>query len=224
MRFSPGRFLRAISVSVAVAALTAATVYIVSGLLFPVKGVRVTGNSVVPAREVRAQIPDRSSLLTLNSGLLVRRLETNPWIEGARVLRDWRSGIVTVQVEERRAVLEANVSGKKIFVAQDGTRLPGAGGARLSPVNLDRYELERVVDGIRVLEKNGVRVQRISSVTPGGVYARASGREVVFYGKVTTAQARALKEIMRRNPTAKVFDLRSPERVVVGSSGDAGRG
>ncbi|WP_273845846.1 cell division protein FtsQ/DivIB [Rubrobacter calidifluminis] len=224
MSFSPARLLRAISVSVAVAALTAATVYIVSGLLFPVKGVRVTGNHVVSDGEVRAQIPDHSSLLTLNSGLLIRRLKTDPWIEGVKVIRNWRSGIVTVEVEERRAVLAANVSGRRIFVAQDGTRLPGSGGARLSPVNLDHYELGRVVENVRVLERNGVRVQEIGGVTPGGVHARVSGREVVFYGRVTTAQARALKEIMRRNPTAKVFDLRSPERVVVGSSGDAGRG
>ena len=53
-----------------------------------------------------------------------------------------------------------------------------------------------------------------------GVEARVKGRRVVFSGVVREAQAEGLSEIMRENPDAADFDLRSPERVVVGAATD----
>jgi cell division septal protein FtsQ len=223
LRFSLRQFVRALSVSFAVAVLTAATVYIASGLIFPVKGVRVTGNKVLSAAQIRRQIPDHSSLITLNSGLLVRRLESDPWVKRVRVSKDWGSGIVTVEVEERRAVLEANLGGRKVFVSADGTKLPGSGGADLHPVDLEGYQLEEIVRDTRLLQENGLALESIDRVDSGGVHATVDGRRVVFSGTVDTAQARALRGIMRRNPKAQVFDLRSPHRVVVGSAKGSGQ-
>jgi hypothetical protein len=43
------------------------------------------------------------------------------------------------------------------------------------------------------------------------------GREVIFSGNVGERRVMALKHIMPVHPDARVFDLRSPERVVVGA-------
>ena len=66
-----------------------------------------------PESEVTDAIPDHASLLTLNEEMLERNLESHPWVQGAEVNEDWNSGIVTVQVEERRPVLDAEVDGRR---------------------------------------------------------------------------------------------------------------
>ena len=45
-----------------------------------------------------------------------------------------------------------------------------------------------------------------------------NGRPVIFSRNVTDGQAEALKSIMPKHPDARVFDLRSPDRVVVGAA------
>ncbi len=223
--FSLRQFVKAISISFSVAALTAITVYIVSYLALPVTGVRIEGVHKFPKSEIRQDVPNRASLITLNSGLLERRVESNPWVQSAGVSKNWRSGIVTVKVEERRAVLEARINGKKVFLASDGTRLRGSGGADLHRVSLDKSQLEEIVENAKLLKNEGLTLDAVESVNAGGVKAMVDGREVVFSGKIEAGQARALKSIMRKNPGAdKVFDLRSPQRVVVGNAGSGTSG
>ncbi len=74
----------------------------------------------------------------------------------------------------------------------------------------------------RVLESNGVRLDSIDEAGPGGIEATVEGRRVVFSGDVSEGQARALKGIMSENPGAPIFDLRSPQRVVVGGPSNGG--
>lgn len=216
MRVFKGNLLRPICVSIAVAALTAATVFIVSYLLVPVTGIQVRGERMLPEKAVRNAVPDRASLVTLNSWTLERRLKSNLWVEGISVSRNWNSGIVAVQVEERRAVLSANLDGRDVVLASDGTRLPGLGGADIQSVELDEDRLKEVVGGMKVLESSGVELESVDEVSAGGVRATARGRVVRFSGEVGAEQARALGGLMEKNPEAGVFDLRSPERVVVG--------
>jgi len=207
---------------VAVAVLTTATVFALSYLTLPVAGVQVTGARMFPESEAWNAVPDRASLLTLNTAALEREIESNPWIEGAVVTRDWESGIVTVQVEERRAILDAEVHGRRVILATDGTELPGLGGASLRRVELDEDQLGEILDFAKVLESNGVRLDSVDEAGPSGVEATVQGRTVVFAGRVGEGQARALEEVMSEHPDARVFDLRSPERVVVGGPSSGG--
>ena len=214
--------LRAILLSAAVAALTTATVIVISYLSAPVAGVQVIGARMFPELEAWNAIPNRASLLTLNAATLQEKIESNPWVEGAVVTKNWDSGIVTVQVEERRAVLDAEVDGRRTILAADGTRLPGLGGADLERVELDEDLLGEVVEFARVLDSNGVRLDSIDEAGPGGIEATVEGRRVVFSGDISAGQARVLEGVMAEHPDAEIFDLRSPQRVVVGGSSSAG--
>jgi POTRA domain, FtsQ-type len=214
--------LRAILLSAAVAALTTATVIVISYLSAPVAGVQVIGARMFPELEAWNAIPNRASLLTLNAATLQEKIESNPWVEGAVVTKNWDSGIVTVQVEERRAVLDAEVDGRRTILAADGTRLPGLGGADLERVELDEDLLGEVVEFARVLDSNGVRLDSIDEAGPGGIEATVEGRRVVFSGDISAGQARVLEGVMAEHPDAEIFDLRSPQRVVVGGSSNAG--
>ena len=169
-----------------------------------------------PESEVVNAVPDNASLLTLNKKMLKEKVESNLWVEGAEVNENWNSGIVTVQVEERRPMLYAEVDGREIILSADGEELPGLGGASLTKLELDRDQVGEILDFANTLHRNGVRPDTIDGVDAGGIRATVAGRTVIFSRDVTDGQAEALKSIMPQHPDARVFDLRSPDRVVVG--------
>ena len=214
------QLVRPVCLSLAVAALTAIVVYIGAYLAYPVTGVQVEGTRMLSETRVLGSVSDRASLLTLNPELLERRLKSNPWVKSVRVLKDWESGIVTVEVEERRPILRSEVGGREAVYAADGTELPRLGGAYLPVVELNEKRLENVLNSGSTLEGIGAPVESIVGAGPGGIEARVGGRRVVFSGVVREAQAEGLSEIMQENPDAAGFDLRSPERVVVGAATD----
>jgi hypothetical protein len=205
-----------------VAVLTTLTILLLAYLVAPVAGLRVEGARMFPETEAWNAVPEHASLLTLNTEMLERRVESNPWVEGAKVSKNWESGIVTVQVEERRAVLEGEVNGRRVILTADGTELPGLGGADLGKVQLDEDQLEEIVEFGRVLKRNGVTLDSVVEVGPGGIEAIVEGRRVIFSGSVGDEQVRALKDVMRWHPEAPIFDLRSAERVVVGGPSNGG--
>jgi hypothetical protein len=169
-----------------------------------------------PESEAWNAVPNRASLLTLNTASLEQKVESNPWVKSAVVTKNWDSGIVTVKVEEHRAILDAEVDGRRVILAEDGMRLPGLGGANLGRVELDEDQLGEILEFARVLENNGVRLDSVDEVGPGGIEATVEGRHVVFSGSIGDERARALEDIMDEHPEAQIFDLRSPQRVVVG--------
>jgi POTRA domain, FtsQ-type len=212
---SPGRFLRPLAISVVVALLTASAALIVSYLLFPVTGIEVKGARMFPESEAWEAVPDHASLLLLNLDALERRIKDNPWIKGVEMMKDWESGIVTVEVEERRAVLDGDLGGRRIVLSADGTELPGLGGAALKRVGLDEVQLEEILRIGEVLEENGVVLDSVDEVDARGIEATVEGRRALFGVEVGEGQARTLKGLMEQYPKAPYFDLRSPERVVI---------
>lgn len=214
---SLGRLLRSLAISVSVAILTALAVYFVSYPLFPVTGLDVTGARMFPESEAWRMLPDRASLLTLNTVVLENEIEDNPWVEGAKVIKNWDSGIVMVEVKERRAILSGVIEGREVVFAADGAELPGTGGARLARVGLDEGRLEEVLGIVRVLEGNGAGLESVDAAGVSGVEATVAGRRVLFAGDVGAKQVRALEGLMEQHPEASYFDLRSPGRVVVGA-------
>lgn len=199
------------------AVATTLTVVLVTYFSFPVTGIRVEGALMYPESEAWNAVPDHASLLTLNKEELKRKVQSNPWVQGVKVYENWKSGIVTVQVEERHAVLDAEVEGRRIILSNDGRELPGLGGAGLDRVELDRDQVGEILEFARVLNTSGVRLDSVEGAGAGGIEATVDGRTVIFSGDVDESQARALKDIMPRHPDAQLFDLRSPERVVVGA-------
>jgi hypothetical protein len=170
-----------------------------------------------PESQVANDIPDYASLLTLNRDLLEKKVESHPWVESAGVNGNWNSGIVTVQVKERRPMLYAEVDGREIILSADGKELPGLGGSDLERMELDRDQVGEILDFANTLHENGVRLDTIDEVDAGGIRATVAGRPVVFSRDVTDDQAEALKNVMPQHPDAQAFDLRSPDRVVVGA-------
>jgi hypothetical protein len=216
--------LRAVLISLLVALATTAAVVVVAYLSFPVTGIRVEGATMYPESDAWDAVSRHASLLTLNEERLERRVEANPWVEGAEVLEDNESGIVTVKVEERRPVLDAEVEGERKTLALDGEELPGLGGASLARVELDEDQVGDVLRVGRVLREGGLQMESVDAAGPGGIAATVEGRRVVFAEEVSGDQVRALGDVMGRWREAAVFDLRSPGRVVVTADAEVGDG
>jgi hypothetical protein len=216
--------LRSILISLLVALVTTAAVVVVAYLSFPVTGIRVEGATMYPESDAWNVISKHASLLTLNGEKLERYVEANPWVEGAEVLEDSESGIVTVKVEERRPVLDAEVGGERRTLALDGGELPGLGGAGLKRVELDEDQVGDVLGVGRDLREGGLRMESVDAAGPGGFAATVEGRTVVFAGEVSGDQVRALEGVMGRWREGVVFDLRSPGRVVATMDAEVGDG
>lgn len=216
--------LRSILISLLVALVTTAAVVVVAYLSFPVTGIRVEGATMYPESDAWDAVSEHASLLTLNDEKLERQVESNPWVEGAEVLEDSESGIVTVKVEERRPVLDAEVEGERRTLALDGGELPGLGGTGLNRVELDEDQVGDVLRVGRVLREGGLRMESVDAAGPGGIAATVEGRTIVFAGEVSGLQVQALDEVMGRWREGVVFDLRSPGRVVATMDAEVGDG
>jgi hypothetical protein len=216
--------LRAIVISLVVACVTTVVVVVVAYLSFPVTGIRVEGATMYPESDAWDAVSQHASLLTINEENLERRVEANPWVESVEVLKDTDSGIVTVKVEERRPVLDAQVEGERRTLALDGSELPGLGGVSLARLELDEDQVKDVLRVGRDLGEGGLRLESVDRAGPGGVAATVEGRRIVFAGDVSEPQVQALGELMGRRREPAVFDLRSPDRVVVTGDAEVGDG
>jgi POTRA domain, FtsQ-type len=203
-----------VAISAAGAVLTTLVALTVSYLFFPVTGIEVKGARMFPEAEAWESIPKHASILFLNTDALERRIQSNPWVKGAEVIKDWESGIVTVQVEERKAVMDGDFDGRRVVLAADGTRLPGLGGASLAQVEVEEeLQLEEISRIGKVLEESGVVLDSIDAIGAGGVEATVEGRRILLAGEVGDGQARLLKGLIEGQPEASYFDLRSPGRI-----------
>ncbi len=216
LRLPLRKLLWAVVISVSVAVVTTFAAFVFSYLLFPVTGIEVRGARMFPELEVWTALPKYSSLPSLNTEAFERRMKSNPWVKGVKVIKDWESGIVTVEVEERRAVLDGDLGSRRVLLAADGTELPGLGGASLNRLGIDEVQLEEILRVGEVLEENGVVLDSVDGVGAGGTEATVEGRRVLFAGEVGDGQARALAELIKEYPEVPYFDLRSPGRVVLG--------
>lgn len=216
--------LRSILISLVVAVVTTAVVVIVAYLSFPVTGIRVEGATMYPESDAWDAVSQHASLLTINEENLESRVESNPWVESAEVLKNNGSGIVTVKVEERRPVLDAEVEGERRTLSLDGSELPGLGGTGLDRVELDEDQVGDVLRVGRDLKEGGLQLRSVDRVGPGGIAATVDGRRVLFAGGVSEDQVRALGDLMDRWREPAVFDLRSSARVVVTRDADVGDG
>ncbi len=199
------------------AAITTLTVLLITYLSFPVKGVRVEGARMYDESSVADALADHASLLTLNKQLLEDKVESNVWVESAKVNESWKSGIVTVQVEERRPMLYAEADGREIILSSDGRELPGLGGASLDRMELDRDQVREILEFANTLHETGIGLDSVDEIDAEGITTTVEGRSVIFSRDVSDRQAVALENIMAQHPDARVFDLRSPGRVVVGA-------
>jgi len=197
---------------------------VVAYLSFPVTGIRVEGATMYPESDAWDALSQHASLLTLNDEKLERKVEANPWVESAEVLEDNESGIVTVKVEERRPVLDAEVEGERKTLALDGGELQGLGGTGLAKVELDEDQVGDILRVGRVLREGGLQMESVDAAGPGGIAATVEGQRVVFAEEVSEDQVLALRNVMGRWRESAVFDLRSPGRLVVTADAEVGDG
>ena len=197
---------------------------VVAYLSFPVTGIRVEGATMYPESDAWDALSQNASLLTLNDEKLERKVEANPWVESAEVLEDNESGIVTVKVEERRPVLDAEVEGERKTLALDGGELQGLGGTGLAKVELDEDQVGDILRVGRVLREGGLQMESVDAAGPGGIAATVEGQRVVFAEEVSEDQVLALRNVMGRWRESAVFDLRSPGRLVVTADAEVGDG
>jgi len=82
---------------------------------------------------------------------------------------------------------------------------------------LDRDQVGEILDFASTLHDNGMTVDTVDGAGAYGIRATVQDRTVIFSRDVDYRQAEALKSIMAEHPEARLFDLRSPDRVVVGA-------
>ncbi|MDQ4003913.1 MAG: FtsQ-type POTRA domain-containing protein, partial [Actinomycetota bacterium] len=92
LRLDARKLLQSVAISAAVAALTALSAFVVSYLLYPVTGIEVQGARMFPESEAWEATPRYANLLSLNARAVEKRIKSNPWVKGARVTKDWKSG------------------------------------------------------------------------------------------------------------------------------------
>jgi hypothetical protein len=88
---------------------------------------------------------------------------------------------------------------------------------------LDRDQVGEILVFARTLHRSGLTLESVDAAGPGGIETTVEGRRVVFSGNVGERRATALKHIMPEHPDASIFDLRSPQRVVVGAPHETSR-
>lgn len=214
--------------TVALSALGLSALLISLYLLFPVGKVRVEGNERLADSAILEQIPEHTSLPLVGARGMEREVDSNPWVKDVSVNKKWDSGMVVVEVEERDAALNASLAGgRQVVLAEDGTRLPGLGGDSLSRIELDRVRLDKIRSAQETLEESGVEVEAVESVGARGVELSVRGPGgsrslVLFADGIGAGQARVLRGLLRERPEARYFDLRTPERVIVGGEPAAG--
>lgn len=207
--------------AVAFAALCLSILSIFLYVLFPVEEVRVEGNEMLAKSAILEHIPERASLPMVRARGLEKQVNSNPWVKSVSVNKDWDSGMVVVKVKERDAVMNARLAnGERVVLAEDGSQLPGLGGASLAKIKVDRMRLEEIQDAQAVLEENNVEVKSVESVGAEGVELSLRGPDnsealALYSGEIGSGQAQVLKGLLRERSGNRYFDLRTPDRVVL---------
>src|SRR5215213_770726 len=99
-------------------------------------------------------------------------------------------------------------------------RLTGGGSFSRQTARSFRGQVGEILVFASTLHRSGLTLESIDGAGAGGIEATVEGREVIFSGNVGERRVMALEHIMPVHPDARVFDLRSPERVVVGAPRD----
>jgi cell division protein FtsQ len=138
----PGRILIAFAI---VAALVFAAFFVYQSSLFSVQEVQVEGTQRLTSERLTelAAIPESSTLLRLDDKGIESRLETDPWIESAKVSRSFPSTIVLTVVERKIAMVvevpatHDGTSVQRWLVSQDGIWLGSVNAESTSTSVLD---------------------------------------------------------------------------------------
>jgi cell division protein FtsQ len=105
------RRLRRVTLALGALALGVVAAAATQSPLLDVDQVTVTGTSHTPAQAVRraAGITTGDALVAVDPGAVARRIEELPWVDRARVTRDWPSS-VRIQVTERSVAAVVQVT------------------------------------------------------------------------------------------------------------------
>ncbi len=200
---------------------------------FDARRVRVTGNTVVPAREIvaAAAIDSRSNIWLQSSGAMERRIDRIPYILSAAVHRR-PPAQVTIVVRERHpfAVVRSGVQSAlvdphlRVLVGGEAPQLPVfviRPGIALVPGRFLRESSAAALRGVFLaLRAHGIDAEElsdtdgdVSAVLPGGI-------DVLLGDELTAARATPLIEpILTRfallGRFVQTLDLRSPTTPVV---------
>src|SRR5262245_7907281 len=136
LRGAGRRRLRRVTLVLAVLALGVAAAAATQSPLLDVDLVTVAGITHTPERSVRraAGIHTGDALVTVDLGAVARRIEELPWVDHARVTRDWPS-TVHIQVTERSVAAVVQVTEEQAALIDGRGRVlsiePGAPAAEL---------------------------------------------------------------------------------------------
>jgi len=208
--------------------LAGASWWVTHSAIFEARRIVVDGNEHLSSAEVLrlAGVSSRTNVLWLSTSAIERRLEGDPWIQGASVSRTLPSKI-SISVTERRPVAMIRSGGRRYVVAADSTVVALASGSVRLPV-ID-FPPRRVHPGARATWAVGplraiqalpsnLRVRiRLAVLDRNGqlVLVLRNGIRVI-YGEPTQpeAKAAALAVILRwaagRGLALSYVDVRSP--------------
>ncbi len=228
--------LRGVGLGVAVLACTGAALWgleeAATSSALSLRAVEVTGNSVLPAAEVRrlAGVRTGEPLLTLDLARVRSALLRHPWVADAAVARRWPDGLLLTVRERTPAALLAQPGGFALLDGEgvvletgpardgfpivtglEGAALPGRAVAAAKPALAALAALARV----------GVGSDRVSEVRREGdrllVSLVGTGTVLVLAEEAADSQAARLARFMvspEWDLSAAGYDLRFAGRVV----------
>jgi cell division protein FtsQ len=131
--------------------------------LFALRRVEVRGLAHRSAAEVvaRVDVPNGTNILWLDTSVVVRRLESDPWIAGASVTR-LLPGTLEVSVAERHPIAVLRDGSAATLVAADGTWL----GSAPTPLRLPAIRLPPAAPATIGLPGEAGAVRALAAMTP----------------------------------------------------------
>ncbi len=217
----------------AVTVLTGAGFAIVHSPLLEVRHVIVEGSAHTPARliESRAGLSGHPLMVSVDRGLIARRVEHLPWVRSAEVIRSWPS-TVKVRIVERTPVAQVESgqgwavvdgtgrvlerSGAPVpgLVALTGVGSPGAPGGYLGVGSRPALAVASSLP-----QTLTARVSGVGAVGGGGIVLSLTGSATVELGDASglSDKFEALDTVMSRVDLrgVKVIDVRVPQDPVL---------
>jgi cell division protein FtsQ len=113
--------MRVAAMVLAVIAVAAGVVAIYQSSLFAVTDVEVIGNETLSVERVIevASVPPDTTLLRFGGSGVKERLESDPWIAGATVTRDFPD-TMRIRIEERSPVAYVDLGGETFWAVDEG--------------------------------------------------------------------------------------------------------
>jgi cell division protein FtsQ len=206
-------------------ALAGGTLWVLYGTsLLGVRVVRVQGNTLVTADEVRgaAQVPPGAALASLDLGAVAARVRQLPPVRDAKVTRDWPSTVV-IEVTERVPVAAVprpdhrydliDAAGVIFETAPARNALPEVRLTAPNPGDATTLAALQVLASLTPALRE--RMTALVATAPTRIRLELTGSREIIWGDASMSSAKAAVATSLLSRSGRVIDVSAPDVVTV---------